>query len=203
MCIAENIGYGKACNLAANILGPKFDYLAFFNADVEVLPGSLDGCIGALELNPTWAVVGPRQVDRLGRFTHAGILGTQLAPRHRGWRERDKGQYRDVLDDVPTVSGAAYFIRSTVWWEMTKCPIFQSSAPRALGAFLPTKHYWNETYLSHHVIEHGHKVVYLGSVGMIHQWHQASPMGGWGEIHMKEDQTFFRQACEDHGILHD
>jgi hypothetical protein len=141
----ENTGYARACNFAASF-GCDHDVLGLFNADIILTPDSVDECVTALLSQPDWAVLGPRQVDSKGRITHAGIVGTQAAPRHRGWHRADRGQFTDVLDDVPTVSGAAYFIKRHVWDELTSCPIYRRSAPEALGAFLPTKHFHEETF---------------------------------------------------------
>lgn len=196
---AENVGYGVACNAVATRM--TGNVLAFFNADVVLTEGSLEACTGALLAQPEWAVLGPRQVSHEKKLTHAGIVGSLSKPRHRGWQQRDQGQYADVVDDVPTVSGAAYFIKRSVWEELHQCPVFQQIAPGAQGAFLPTKHYWNETWTSYHAIAHGgYKVVYFGPVTIVHKWHRASPMGGWGEQNVRHDQAMFREACRIHGI---
>lgn len=195
----ENVGYGVACNAAGS--RKEGAVLAFFNADVVLTEGSLQACTEALLGNPEWAVLGPRQVSHEKKLTHAGIVGPTSQPKHRGWQQRDRGQYADVLDDVPTVSGAAYFIKRQVWDELCMCTVFQQIAPEATGAFLPTKHYWNETWTSYHVIAHGqYKVVYFGPVTIVHKWHRASPMGGWGEQNVGHDRAMFREACKVHGI---
>ncbi|MGH2868994.1 MAG: glycosyltransferase, partial [Solirubrobacteraceae bacterium] len=79
-----NIGYARACNEAALKANPfPHEYLAFFNADVTLRPHAIDECIAALDANPEWGVLGPRQVDSSNRVTHAGIFGTPDHPRHR------------------------------------------------------------------------------------------------------------------------
>lgn len=194
-----NVGYARACNYAA--LDTKGDTIAFFNADVRLTPGALETCHQALLAHDDWGVLGPRQIDDNGRFTHAGIFGTNTAPAHRAWQNRDQGQYRDIQEAV-TVSGAAYFIKRTVWEELTDCPTYQALHPGA-GAFLPTQHYYEETWVSYHARAHGWKVMYFGEATVIHRWHKASPVGGHADQQMAPSRTLFRKACDAHAIEHD
>ncbi len=193
----DNIGYARACNLAAE--DGASDVLALFNADVEITPGSLDACHDALVAHDDWGALGPCQVDHHNRIRHAGIFGTNTAPVHRGWHDVNRGQYTDVLEAV-TVSGSAYFVKRQVWDELTECPLYRGVAPEATGAFLPTPHYYEETYCSLHCRQHGYKVMYFGAATMIHKWHQASRVGGWAEQQMPLSKQIFRRACWYHGI---
>jgi GT2 family glycosyltransferase len=195
-----NVGYARACNDAASRGGRP--YLAFTNADVVLTPGAIDSCVEALEAHPDWGVLGPRQVDDSGRTTHAGIFGTNTSPKHRAWKLPNNDAYADVRDAV-TVSGAAYFIRRSLWDDLTVCPEYRAVAPDAAGAFLPTPHYFEETYCSYHARAHGSKVVYYGPVCVVHSWHRASPVGGWAERQFSVSQATFRRACDAHGIAHD
>lgn len=195
-----NIGYGRACNLGAH--NNDGDVIALFNADVELTEGAVDRCYMALSSAPGWGVLGPRQIDTANRIRHAGIFGTNRAPRHRGWNEIDKGQYADICEAV-TVAGSAYFIKRHVWNELTSCNLFRDVAPGEPGAFLPTPHYYEETYCSLHAREHGHSVNYYGPVTIMHKWHRASPVGGWAEQQMPHSRRIFRAACDHHGIAHD
>jgi GT2 family glycosyltransferase len=196
----DNIGYARACNLAAE--DGTGDVIAFFNADVELTADSLDICHDALLAGPDWGVLGPCQIDRQHRIRHAGIFGTNTAPVHRGWCEQYHGQYREACEAV-TVSGSAYFVKRQVWSELSKCRRYRAVAPDARGAFLPTSHYYEETYCSYHAREHGYRVMYYGPVTMIHKWHQASPVGGWAELQMPTSREYFRRACAHHGIACD
>lgn len=193
---SENIGYARACNAAAAVTNHR--YLAFFNADVLLTTDAIDGCVEALERYPKWGVLGPRQIDERGRMTHAGIFGTRAAPVMRAWMQED-GRFDQTLRAV-TVSGAAYFVRRTAWNELTWCEDYRRSAPMAEGAFLPTSHYFEETYCSYHAIEHGWEVVYYGPVVIVHKWHKASPVGGWAEQQFPRSQAIFRKACHEHDI---
>jgi GT2 family glycosyltransferase len=198
--LTTNVGYAGACNAAATI--GDCEVIALFNADTELRPGVVDRCYELLMQNADWGVVGPKQVSLEGKITHGGIFGTLDAPKHRGWHEQDRGQYRDVEEAV-TVAGSAYFIKRTVWDELTACPLYQDVAPHAAGAFLPTKHYYEETFASYHAQAHGHKVVYVGDTSMIHAWHKASPVGGASDQQMPESRRYFRLACDHHDIAHD
>jgi GT2 family glycosyltransferase len=199
----RNVGYARGCN-TASLMASAFDhdYLAFFNADVVLPPGAVDACLAALEDHDDWAVLGPRQLDSRGRLTHAGIFGTLERPQHRAWQHYNGDQYGDVREAV-TVSGSAYFIRRSVWDELTACPLYREVAPDAKGAFLPTNHYFEETYCSYHAQAHGWKVMYYGPVCVIHEWHKASPVGGWAETQFPISRRYFREACDVHGIKHD
>lgn len=198
--VATNIGYARACNLAAS--RTTGSVIAFFNADVLVTSGAIDQCYRALTCHADWGVLGPCQVDPQGLLRHAGIFGTHSAPVMRGWNERNTGQYCDVREAI-TVAGSAYFIRREVWDQLTACPLYREVVPNAQGAFLPTPHYFEETFASYHAHAHGHKVMYYGPVTMIHKWHRASPIGGLAEQQFPISQKLFRQACDHHGIAHD
>jgi GT2 family glycosyltransferase len=137
-------------------------------------------------------------------ITHAGIFGTNDKPALRGWKRPDDGQFDEIRDDALSVSGSAYFIKRLCWDELTNCSKYRKIAPDAVGAFLPTPHYYEETFCSYHAREHGWKVVYDGETSMVHKWHKASPVGGVAEKkHMPESRKMFRAACDMHGITHD
>lgn len=199
-----NVGYATACNLA--VLGSDADYFVFFNADVWFRDDAIDKTILAMQENG-WAIAGPRQVDSNRKLTHAGIVGTHAAPKHRAWHHTDKGDnYTDVIEAV-TVSGAAYFINADVWHELTACELYRQFVVQrgmdAVGAFLPTKHYYEETWCSYHAAAHGHKVMYYGPATVVHEWHKASPVGGPADKQMSVSQEMFRGACDLHGIPRD
>lgn len=196
---AGNVGYARACNWGA--MEGNGEIIGLFNADTRLKPGVLAAVDRAFE-DPTVGIVGPKQVDDDGRITHAGIFGSNEQPKLRGWREHGAGRYTDIADAV-SVSGSAYFVRRRVWDELTNCPTYRLAAPDALGAFLPTQHYYEETFCSYHARSHGHRVVYLGTAEMIHRWHKASPVGGFADKLMRESQAYFRDACDLHGIEHD
>lgn len=190
----ENLGYARAINLGATF--GSNPYLAALNCDIKFLPGCVEQVVAHFDAHPDVAVIGPRTTDSLGRLTHAGIIYNGVRDTHRAWLQYDNPAYADVLD-VPTVSGATYFMRRSVWDEMTACQNYQAVAPEAEGGFLPTKHFYEETWFSYHVRQHGHRVVYLGTAHMIHEWHKSSPVGS---IMLTEAEQYFRLACAAHGM---
>lgn len=196
----DNVGYGRACNMAS--ADGNDDIIGLFNADVEITPGSLQACADALAGHTDWSILGPCQIDSQNRIRHAGIFGTLASPAHRGWGEINRGQYTDVRDAI-TVSGSAFFVKRTAWTELTQCPIYRGIAPAEQGAFLPTPHYYEETWAAYHAQAHGMRVIYFGSVTLIHRWHRASPVGGWADQQMPISHKMFRAACDEHGIAHD
>lgn len=204
--VDDNCGYARACNLAASQIPTPCPVIAFFNADVRTLPGAIESCMDLI-----WSgmadITGPRQVDSRGRVTHAGIFGTPERPQHRDFMGRDSQNYTDVRDAY-SVSGSAYFCRRALWDEMTPEPGYVEFCVKefgepALGAFLPTPHYYEETWLSRLAVHFGYRVVYNGEALMIHEWHQASPKGGWADQQMPISRNIFRKACDHFGITHD
>jgi GT2 family glycosyltransferase len=197
---SENLGYGRACNLGA--LGGSNEAILLANADT-VLTMTPDGrsglqvCAEALLNGPSdWAVLGPRQVDQQHYITHAGIFGPDQSPVQRGWHEPDHGQYTDIRDDAWSVMGALYFIKRSVWEELTVCPL----APQAFGAFLETRLYFEETFCSLHARAHGWKVVYYGAVTMIHHWHRSIKKTPGAANLFSSSREIYRKACADHKI---
>lgn len=202
LVFADNVGYARSCNAGA-ALGTS-DVVAFFNADVVLTQGALDSCAVAVDVNPAWGVLGPRQVDERGRITAGGIFGTSSAPRMRGWSERGAGMYQDVRDDAVSVAGAALFAKRQVWEELGACEDYRGAAPEAEGAFLPTQHYYEETYFCYHARHHGWRCAYYGSVTVVHKWHRASEIGSAVDRDvMRESRGHFRRACDAHGMEHD
>lgn len=195
----ENKGYAWGCNIAAG--GLDTDYVGFFNADTAFIDSNcIQRCIECFA-DPSVGAVGPFQKGKNGLVTHGGIFGTNEKPEHRGWGKRVKrNPYKDVSECI-TISGSAYFTRRDVWQEMTQCDIYQNNFPGAIGGFLPTPLYYEETGYSYHIREHGYKVIYCGEAEMMHYWN-SSPSSGQGRK-FKESQSLFRSFMDDHGILHD
>ena len=194
----ENVGYARACNAGAS--GGNNDVILLANSDTRLV--GLKECYDQLVAHDDWGVLGPRQVNEFGNITAGGIFGTDTNIGQRGWNEVDRGQYSDVRDDAKSVSGSLYFIKRNLWNELTECPLYKGFVPDAIGAFLPTKHYWEETFCSYHARAHSYKVVYYGPVQMIHYWHKSSPIGV-PEMYVDESKALYRAACQAHGIVHE
>lgn len=202
--LQNNVGYARACNsLAASSSG---EIIALCNADIWMYASDIYHIDQIFKNNNDIHLLGPKQRDEIGRITHGGIFGTLEAPQHRGWRQSDPD---DILyrsrERAVTISGSAYFIRRNVWDDLTKCQQYQDVAPNALGAFLPTKHYWEETYCSYHAQAHGYNVFYEGAVSIGHSWHASSPINGPMDHPdvIEESRSTFRNACDYHNIPHD
>jgi hypothetical protein len=158
--------------------------------------------------NPEIHILGPKQRDENGFITHAGIIGTNISPKHRGWKEHDPNDvlYKDRVNCV-TVSGSAYFVRREVWNAMTNNEQYRQIHPEATGAFLPTPHYYEETWCSYFARHLGYNVVYDGSVSIGHSWHASSPKPGEGisevDKYFPISRDIFRRACDFIGIERD
>lgn len=196
---ADNVGYARACNRGA--MEGEGDMLALFNADVVVTPDSLTFCYEALAAEPTWGVLGPRQVNEHNQLVGCGIFGDPRRPVQAAWMQTDRGQCGAIREDALTVSGSAYFVRRDVWQGLADCPLYRRAAPDAEGAFLPTPHYYEETWCSYHARAHGLKAVFYGPVSMVHKWHRASPLGGPADQRMTEARTIYQRACRMHRIV--
>lgn len=196
----ENVGYAAACNQLASY--GTGEIIGLLNADVWLATSDIQKIQAAFR-DKEVSVLGPKQRDEQGSIVHAGIFGTNEAPKHRGWRQYDPSDqlYRDKQECV-TISGSAYFVRRTAWDTLTQCKIYQSVAPGARGAFLPTPHFYEETWCSYHAWKHGLKVFYDGSISIGHSWHASSPVGSQNDKFAISRQIF-RAACDTHSITHD
>lgn len=196
--VPDNVGYGAACNLGASY--GKNDVILFANADTLITSG-MQRCAEALMGNSDWGVLGPRQVNEVGRLTAAGIFGVPQAPYMRGWMQRDVGRFSDVRTVAVTVSGSILFIKRRLWDELTVCPLF-NDVQVGVGAMLETRLYYEETWLCYHARAHGYRCVYYGPERMVHLWHKSINGGeGYGEDEMVRSRETFRAACKNHGIV--
>lgn len=198
----DNIGYSAACNQLAAC--GKSDVVALLNADVWMTSSDIYKIDEIFQNNPEIHILGPKQRDEHGYVTHAGIIGTNTQPKHRGWRDYDPEDilYRDRLNCV-TVSGSAYFIRRDVWNSLHNDIEYRQMFPDATGAFLPTPHYYEETWCSYFARHKGYNVVYDGSVSIGHSWHKSSPVGGQADAKFQISREIFRKSCDTIGIERD
>lgn len=198
----KNIGYSAACNmLAASGSG---DIIGLINADTWFTTNDILNIQAIFDSDKSIHILGPKQRDEDGRIRHAGIVGTNTSPKHRGWGELDPSDalYRDRINCI-TVSGSAYFVRRSVWEALTNNEKYKEIAPKSIGAFLPTPHYYEETWCSYFARHLGYNVVYDGSVSIGHSWHKSSPVGGEADQKFKISQKIFREACDHFGIERD
>lgn len=202
----ENIGYSAAINQMAKVSNSEI--LCAVNADTWFSTSQIKQVQNTFDENPEQSVMGPKQMDENCIIRHGGIVGSNTNLTQRGWGEEDpadeKYKYRQ---EVPTVSGSIYFIKRSVWEEMATCPVYVNEIlehPSDFQGFLPTFHFYEETFFSYHCRAHGHKIFYDGNITMGHSW--AASTGGPKPIlreYFLKSQKIFRQACQTHGIEHD
>jgi GT2 family glycosyltransferase len=204
--LRKNIGYSAAINMMAS--KSNAEIIGILNGDVWMTTDDCRKIQNIFNENPEIDILGPKQRDENGYITHAGIVGSNTAPKHRGWREHDPEDnlYKDRINCV-TVSGSAYFVRRSVWNSMTNNPKYKEIYPNAIGAFLPTPHYYEETWCSYFARHLGYNVVYDGSVSIGHSWHASTPKPGEGISHADKyfpiSREIFRKACDYIGIERD
>jgi GT2 family glycosyltransferase len=121
----ENFGFAKGYNEALKQVDS--DYYIILNSDVEVQSGWISPMVELLESNKNIAACQPKilSFDNKKVFEYAGAAGGWLDkygyPFAKGrifdFCEEDKGQY-DQQEEIFWASGAALFIRSSVFHEM-------------------------------------------------------------------------------------
>jgi hypothetical protein len=196
---ADNVGYARACNEGAS--HGQNDVILLANADT-VLSDGLRECHDALMAHDDWGVLGPRQTNEQNLITAGGIFGTETSIGQRGWNQPDNGQF-NAVEEAMSVSGSLYFIKRKVWDELTQCEYMQAMFPGIQGAFIPSKHYYEETCCSYHARHHGYKCIFYGPVKMTHYWHKSSVVGGHADQQVEPSKQLMRQFLDSHGIEHE
>jgi len=125
ICFKKNFGFAKGYNEALKQV--KADYYVILNSDVEVQSNWLAPMVELLESNKSIAVCQPKILSYTNKkmFEYAGAAGGWLDkygyPFAKGRIfdicEEDKGQY-DQCEPIFWASGAAFFIRSSVFHEV-------------------------------------------------------------------------------------
>ncbi len=190
---SQNVGYARAVNLAAQF-GDR-ETIALFNADTKLTQNVVNEAHFVLHCDESRACVGPRQIDSQNRITAGGFFETG----ERGFHQINNDEiYGDVRDDATTISGSAYFVKRSVWRELTECPLFKSLHPGAGGAFLPTPLYFEDEWCSWHARAHGYKVTYLGTSTMIHEWNRAARNNPKAREALSISRKMFTDMCGVH-----
>ncbi len=123
-----NVGFGKACNQGAELLGGKEAYL-FLNPDIEVGQGMIEELGTYLGDNPDVGIVGPQLTyadgtvqDSYRRFPRPFDQVLKRTPLHRSrllrHRVRDYLMWdkdKDRTEDVDWLVGACLLVRSGAW----------------------------------------------------------------------------------------
>lgn len=197
----RNVGYNVACNTVG--AAGNHELIAFLNADARPTPRAFDVLGEALWRHPERAMVGPRQVDRHGNITAGGTLGTNEAPALRSFQRPDDGvTCCEVRDDAVYVSGSFLVMRRDVFITLTACPIYQKLVDDQPGPWGDFAHYEGDAWLGYHARAHDYVCTYFGLVRCFHDWHRASPRGGYGEAMGRQDHLRFQELCDAHGIAH-
>lgn len=185
---AKSRGWSYAHSVNTSLARGTAPYVLALNADTRMLEPP-EAIVELFESDERIAVIGPRQVDAAGHVTHGGIFGRNDAPVFRCWQvpltecERETADTRDAV----TVSGSVYFARRSAW--------------ETLGGFLPTRFFYEETWLSYLARHRGWRVVYTGSTTWEHLF-ASSPDVPRAEL-AAESRSMFRAACAREGILCD
>jgi N-acetylglucosaminyl-diphospho-decaprenol L-rhamnosyltransferase len=129
--LAENVGFARAVNLAAE--QARGEYLLLLNPDTEVHPGLLDAFLAFARSLPEGAICGGRTLRPDGRLDPGSCWGaptlwslfcfaTALSSVFRGTRLFDPeslgGWKRDSVRDVDIVTGCLLFVPSELWREL-------------------------------------------------------------------------------------
>lgn len=121
----KNYGFAEGYNKA--LAQVDADYFVLLNDDVEVTPNWIDPVLNLMESDASIAIAQPKLLmyDNRDLFEYAGGAGGFIDqygyPFCRGrlfnTLETDHGQYDDVCD-IFWASGAAMFVKSSVWKEL-------------------------------------------------------------------------------------
>ena len=117
---SPKLSFGESLELAAKSFpaatGPD-DYLWFLAQDSAPTPSSLSALLAALEVSPSVAVAGPKQMD-WDDVEMIHEFGLSLSPGGRTislvHEELDQGQH-DQMSDVLAVGGNGMLVRQQVW----------------------------------------------------------------------------------------
>ena len=130
LALAENVGFARAVNLAAE--EARGEYLLLLNPDTEVHPGLLDAFLSLRPKPPRGAICGGRTLRPDGRLGPGSCWGaptlwspfcfaTALSSVFRENRLFDPeslgGWKRDSVRDVDIVTGCLLFVSSQLWQE--------------------------------------------------------------------------------------
>lgn len=193
----DNVGYNVACNHAA--ADGDAEFIAFLNADASTTVDAFSTLCNALRENPTWGIIGPRQVNSANKLVAAGTIGTNEAHELRAWQQDDLGQCSDIRDDAVCVAGSFLMMRRSVFDVLTECPTYQELVDQN-GPWGDFSHYFGDQWLGFHARAHGYLCTYFGPVQARHEWHRSSAVGGYGETMWGDDRARFVELCKAHEI---
>jgi N-acetylglucosaminyl-diphospho-decaprenol L-rhamnosyltransferase len=131
VALEENVGFGRAVNLAADLA--RGEYLLLLNPDTEVRPGAVEAMVTFARANPQAGLVGGRTLTDDGRtepsccwarptlwstFCFATGLSTALRGNRIFDPEAMAGWDRDTVREVGVVTGCLLMASSETWREL-------------------------------------------------------------------------------------
>ncbi len=172
----ENIGYAKANN--QGIKAAKGEYILILNADVIVLPGSVEALVSLLKQDPSVGLAGPQllNIDKtiqdscyrfprfytpLARRTFLGRIFLRNELKRYLMRDFDRQRTREVD------------------WLLGACLASRKRILEGVGLFDERYFlYLEDTDLARKMRQNGFKTVYLPSAKMYHFYQRSSDEGG-------------------------
>lgn len=201
---SQNVGYSAAINSMAAQSNSEF--LCAVNADTWFTTNHVKEVEETFAMFPNAAVMGVKQLDEGGLIRHGGIFWDGISnPIHRGWGKPDHlDQFYNDIRPCWTVSGSIYYVRRSAWDHLSSYEPYRELFPDQTGAFLPTPHFFEETFcsqLAHHL---GYQVIYAGSVETAgHTWHASSDVGTASRDFFAISRSIYAQTCDRLGIHHE
>ena len=142
-----------------------YDYIGPLNNDTIIDPHFLDRLVSVLRGRPDAGAASPLvyQLERPGHLDSAGLeitYGPHIC-RHRGYGERDRGQY-DSSEELESFSGSAFLLRRTV---LDEVGLFDESYFA----------YGEDIDLAVRIRKRGYKILLVPTAKV---WHKLSATGG-------------------------
>lgn len=134
----ENLGFGKANNLAINeAMKQQADYMFLLNQDNWVFPDTIETLVSVAESNKRYGIVSP---------LHFSSDATILDENFKTYWNRKLNKISETIDDVPFVNAAAWLIPKRVI--------------ETVGYFEPLfQHYGEDRNYANRVKFHDYKIV--------------------------------------------
>jgi GT2 family glycosyltransferase len=178
-----NLGFGGACNLAAEVGGGRF--LALLNDDVEIRPGWLEALLVAMEEEPGAASVGSRVLHPDGRLQEAGcVVWADGTTSQVGKDEAANGRHHLARRRVDYASGCALLVRRDAW----------ESVGGMDPAYFPG--YYEDVDLAFRLRERGWSTVYEPSARVLHE-ESASSDPVVKEVVLARNRETFRERWSE------
>jgi len=125
ICPGKNLGFARACNLAAKQSSGEF--LLLLNSDARPAPDALEKTAAWMRANSDCAVAGGQLLNadgsRQNSIANFPTLATELLSKsllRRLWPEKFPGKERELRAplDVESIVGAFVFVQKKIWGEL-------------------------------------------------------------------------------------